>query len=235
MGRIQYPTAQGLKDLLGEAGVIIDDTAVLNAALLAGIQGFETTCSRHFLAGFTIENQPVPEETRYFDPPAPHEASLWLGPWNDIVTVTSVVHQTQPDGTPVVLELNRDYFLEPVNNPSRGFGYNRLRRGRWGSWRWTSTPGSWDGWHWSTGIHSLQITGLWGYGTAIPDDAWLAMGYAGVLWVEGQFRLKTTRGRIAYTAGRVTEQFGVESYSQIIQGWMDHYERTAAYYKDPVI
>ncbi|HET9006028.1 MAG TPA: hypothetical protein VFQ04_04870, partial [Actinomycetes bacterium] len=159
--------------------------------------------------------------------------SLWLGPFNDVTTVSSVVHQAKPDGQPVDLVQDRDYFLEPVNNPSRGLGYNRLRRGRWASWTWHGWGASpWGGWSWLSGIQSLQITGLWGYGTSIPDDAWLAMAYGGVLWAEGQLGLIRNGGRTAYSVtGAVSEQFDVKAFIQVIESFGSHIDRSGNYYK----
>ena len=233
MPRTDYPTAIDLQGILSQAGISITDPATLASAVAAGISAFETSCSRHFLAGKAIDNTPEAEATRQFDPPMPHETVLWLGPFNDVTTVTSVVHQAKPDGQPVELVADRDYFLEPVNNPSRGLGYDRLRRSRWASWTWHGWGAvGWSGMSWLSGIQSIRITGLWGYGNAIPDDAWLAMAYSAVLQVEGANRLLTTGGRVGYSVtGAVQETFGVESYQTIINGWMGHIDKAAAYYR----
>lgn len=233
MPRTSYPTVSDLEGLLGQAGIEITDPAALSAALLAGIQSFEETCGRHFLAGKTIENAPEAEATRVFDSLPAHERTLFLGPFNDLWSITGVAYQPKPDGAVQALELYRDYFPEPANNPAaRGRGYDRLRRSGGGPWGWYGPGwGYWSGWGWLSPYHSLEITGLWGFGITIPDDAWLAMLFSATLWVEGQYRLLSTGGRTSYTAGRVTEQFGVESYTNIVKGWQDHLDRAAATYR----
>lgn len=233
MARTLYPTGADLAAILTQAGVVINDPAFLDGAVLAGIQAFETACSRHFLAGKSIENADEGEATRLFDPPMPHEHSLWLGPFGDVTTVTSVVHQAKPDGQAQALVENRDFFLEPANNPARGLGYNRLRRGRWASWTWhgwDTVP--WGGGGWMSGIQSIEITGLWGYGTTIPEDAWLSMAYGGVMWAEGQLGLIKSGGRTAYSVtGAVSEQFDVKSFLSVIESFGSHIGRAESFYR----
>ena len=233
MARTLYPTGADLQSILAQAGISITDPTFLDGAVRAGIQAFETACSRHFLAGKSIENADEPEATRLFDPPMAYEHSLWLGPWGDVTAISSVVHQAKPDGQPTTLVENRDYFPEPANNPARGLGYNRLRRGRWASWTWHG----WDmapcgGGGWMSGVQSIEITGLWGYGTTIPEDAWLAMAYGGVLFAEGQLGLIRNGGRTAYSVtGAVSEQFDVKAFISVIESFGNNIKGTSAYYR----
>ena len=163
-----YPSAEALRLFLLDAGMT--PPLDLPGAVRAGIQGFERDCDRRFLAGKSIENADIGEETRRFDPAAWPGTSAYrpyhlleFGPYGDLTSLTSVIH-APTGGTPETLALNTDYWPLPANAPSIGFPYTGLamRRRFWAP----LLPQN---------VHSLEVTGLWGFGTTLPADAWRAM------------------------------------------------------------
>ena len=163
-----YPGPEALRLFLEDAGMV--PPLDLPGAVRAGIQGFERDCDRHFLAGLTIENEEVGEETRRFDPATAWSGQdrgrsfsvLEFGPYGDLASIPSVVYhpgEAAPETLPPT-----DYMLVPVNGPATGFPYTGLvmRRRFWAPLLFTN-------------LASLEVTGLWGFGTVLPADAWRAM------------------------------------------------------------
>jgi hypothetical protein len=224
VGRDAYPVAGDLTAFLSEAGVVLNTTSARDAALAAGIQAFETACSRHFLAGKAIDNTDQGSQTRYFDPPVGQDGVLWFGAWNDLAVPAAsgaVVYQPSSAGSPTTFALNTDYWFEPRNNPAIGKPYTHMRMLR----RWRAP-------NWGSLYNAIQITGLWGYSTSIPDDAWLAMLQSAALWVEGQHRLAVTGGGNAGFAvtGGVSFQFGTD-YTTIVKRWQGKVDAAVATYR----
>lgn len=235
VGHDAYPTVSDLSGFLTNAGIPPAQVTALAtaAAIQAGIQSFERACSRHFLAGKAIDNSTVGtlgEETRYFDPPC-NSRELDLGPFGDLPAVPTSVIRQPAGSSPTTLTLYTDYWPLPENALSMGGPYTSIaiKYPGWGAgWYY-------DGWGWpalTSALRSIQVTGKWGYGLAIPDDAWQAMLQSAALWVEGQYRLKTTRGTTGFSVtGGVQFQFGIESYTNIVKGWQDRVDMAVSVYR----
>lgn len=194
----------------------------LPGAVRAGIQGFERDCDRHFLAGRTIENVETGEETRRFDPatnPARYTSLLEFGPYGDLTALSSVVWA--PESSPAeTLALNTDFWPVPVNAPATGFPYTGLefRRRFWAP----LLPAN---------RHSIEVTGLWGFGTILPADAWRAMltGAAVQAWT-GIFNARSG-GVLSWKEADVSEDYGIQPLSDIRKGWAMDYDRAVTAYR----
>jgi hypothetical protein len=216
------------------AGIEFSELTDLDAAVLAGIRAFERTCCRHFLAGKDIDNSDLGtagEETRYFDTPLPPTGILDLGRYGDLTTFTSMVYQ--PLGSsPQALTLNTDFWLLEENAPSLGAPWMAVQF-RWGQWPvfWAST---WDS-AWRTGIRALQVSGKWGYGLTIPDDAWRAMLLSSVFGISAELQQIISGGMESWRASDGTsESYGAAPY-QLAETqrktWAAQIEQVACNYK----
>jgi hypothetical protein len=164
--RSAYPTASDLTAFLAAGGITIDATQV-GIAVLAGIEAFQRSVGRHMLAGMTVENVLVGEQTRVYQ--APPNPFGYIDFEADLVEEPNGIVYEPLDGTPESYAQLTDYILLPQNAVLDGHPYTGLQlRSRWWS------PPSWS-------VHSaIQVTGSWGYGTGIPEDAWQAMLIGGV-------------------------------------------------------
>jgi hypothetical protein len=224
VGSSIYPTESQFRLFLEEAGMTVP--LDLRGPLLAGIEAFQEECGRHFLAGKTIENETVAEAERWFDPIERYERVLFLGPFNDLASITSVVHQNLPGGDPETLTLNEHYFPEPANAPARGRPYTRLRRGRWNTWGWST-----GGWSWTPTTQSIRITGLWGYATTLPWDVHRAMLIAAAGQSMGQIMAARVQGVISWKDADASVDYGQNPFGVVRQAWMEEYRGTLGKYK----
>lgn len=163
MPRSAYPTVADMSAFLASANVSVTDTGVLAASLAAGIAAFEREAGRVMLA--------TGPATRAFDPAVDRDGTLDLNA--DLARVDTVTYQ--PVGTSATaLAAGTDYVTKPDNALARGWPITELViLPRW----WAPLAFTQRG--------ALQVTGLWGYGLQIPDDAWLAMLYAGLAQAGG--------------------------------------------------
>jgi hypothetical protein len=151
-----YPSGDDLAAFLSEFGVEVTNTAALDTLAAAGVATFEAAVGRVMLAG--------EERTDTFDPPTDGlldlSADLAAPP-------TSITYQPYTS-TPQSFVIAQDYSLLPQNALARGKPIERIRLSR----AWCQPYGFGQ-------VDSIAVTGLWGYGLTIPDDAWLAMLSAG--------------------------------------------------------
>lgn len=158
-----YPTAAEVQAFLVAGGVTVSSAllAQLPVMALAAIQSFESETDRKPLLAAA--------GTRRFDPPDTRDGSLYLEA--DLAAApTSVSYQ--PAGQPATalvattVDVLGDYDVEPFNASAKGEPFTKLvfRRWRYGG-----------GWCGDAYRGSLYVTGLWGYGVQIPDDAWKAI------------------------------------------------------------
>ncbi len=148
-----YPTGADVDAKLTAAGV---DTTGLDtdSAIGAAIASFERQTGRvPMLAGEAT--------TRLFNPPT--GAGLVMSLNNDLAALPDTV---TVNGLAMIE--GTDYWCEDTNAPQFGWPFQRIR---WSIYRW---PMNWavqlPQW-----VNSIAITGQWGYGLTLPDDAWTAM------------------------------------------------------------
>jgi hypothetical protein len=78
---------------------------------------------------------------------------------------------------------------------------------------------------------SIRITGRWGYGTAIPADAWSAMLHrAAALLLPQQGYLLTT-GRVRTVSAGVETVWGEEPLLGLRRGWEAEFAAAVARYR----
>ncbi len=155
------PTAADLTVLLTAGGVTLPDATVENA-VAAGIESFERDIGRVMLAGEA--------STRRFTPPSNTNELDLIG---DLVPDDGITVEFTPrDSTPTTWTEGVDYWLLDEDAADRNRPYTRLlvRQGFFYPF-----PPSYR--------RSIYITGPWGYGPTIPDDAWLAELYGSLLWL----------------------------------------------------
>lgn len=144
-----YCTLSELKDSLQ-----IDDStdnASLEAAIMSASRMIDDYTQRFFYKDGTIAS-PV---TRYYTP----EDAISLN-IDDIVTISSVATDNDLLFTYGTVWSTSDYVVEPINNPRKGWPYNRLVAV--GAYVWPyHIP------------QSVKITGAWGW-SAVPQEIQLA-------------------------------------------------------------
>lgn len=177
----RYPTAADLTGFLADANLTVPSEQ-LDIAVQAGIEDLENACSRHFLAGFTRDNQPQAPYTRSYDPPGQWAEGAWatmldLGDEGDLARLDSVIFQPSSSG-PVTYNDGEHYRVGPHNAIARGKAVNWLEFARF---YWSPTlRSSWG---------AIKVTGLWGYGLLIPPDVWVAfLANAALALFSRQFR-----------------------------------------------
>lgn len=153
MGKAAYPTAADLEAYLEGAGYTVTGLDLATAAE-AGRLAFERSTGRKMLADALAS-------TRGFNPPL-NDASYV--PIDELAVAPTAVAFQPLGGTSTPLTLDTDYQLEPPNASAIGHPYVGLRLGSpsLSPLRFTSHG-------------AIRVTGRWGYGVTIPEDAWLAM------------------------------------------------------------
>lgn len=195
--RDHYPTAGDLRAALQAAGLTVSSAleGQLWAMAPAGVTAFERQVNRKMLAGAASAQLVAPPTNhagllRIPDLASLDEANVALLP-----TVTYT-----PTGTPTTTWANgTDFLLEPVEAPSRGRPFTRIRFRRH-DWR---SPGLW------TLQRAISITGRWGYGCLLPDDAWLAMLFLGLQSAFETSIYGLRGGLVKWTQQGVTEEYGM--------------------------
>lgn len=194
-GRTQYPTGEDLEAFLVAAGFsVTEDLADVDLELFAaaGWQAFNRESGRTMLAV---------SGTRSFYRPEGPRGELDLG--EDLAS--GVVPSLTDDGT--ALTVNEDYVFLPLDAPGRGLPYNRLRFWRvWPTSRWTIEP-------------LIVVTGSWGYGTTIPEDAWIGMLAMGALALAPQLAQLRTGGMQSWREADMAESYGDKPLGGLVAGW----------------
>jgi hypothetical protein len=198
VSRTSYPSTSDLTALLTSYGLTLDAGQVAGA-VLAGIESFESAVDRHMLAGKATDNTAQGAVTRTYLPPDNVYGILDLA--GDLAAAPTVTYQ--PHGAAAeAFTLLTDYRLDPENAPAEGRPYERLQFHR----RWYA-PGLW-----SFGS-ALQVTGTWGYGATIPEDAWRAMLHGGLLWLVGQAWGAGTVPLKSWKEADAEEEYAVPSWA----------------------
>lgn len=199
MSKTAYPTATDLQNFLTAAGVTLGtlDTAT---AVQAGIDDFERRTSRKMLA-------PAGTQTRYYDPPVNRDGCLNLV--RDLATLTSVVYQPQGGSSETLTEYT-DFWLRPhaapSDDPPHPWTGLQLRR------CWIAPPAP-------ELRRAIRVTGRWGFGTAIPEDAWLAMVMRGAALLAPSAGEKLSTGYVSYESAGVVQFWGDEPYRGARISW----------------
>lgn len=107
-----YATPQQLKSRVGLAATDSSADLELHGACYAASRAVENSCSRAFW-------RTTPSETRTFVPDGEDLFEVNLGPFNDLVSVTSLATDLDADGVFETVWSPSDYYLEPVN-PAAG-------------------------------------------------------------------------------------------------------------------
>ncbi len=221
MGQAAYPTAVDLSSFLTGAGVATGVVAGLDlaTAVAAARIAFERASGRVMLAGASATE-------RRFDPPTNRERVVWLGDGGrngDLASLTSVVYQ--PEGaTAETWTQNTDFELLPENalhasddpvQPATMLRCTRL---------------------WSSPLplslrRSLKITGRWGYGLTIPEDAWAAMRYRAASLVLPQVRQASTGGLTRIQMGSSVQEYGRGGWDSLQSGWDAAYQEAVMAYR----
>lgn len=151
MSQSAWPVITDIDDAYTSAGLTPPSDRRKTIMLAAAIDMFSrATGYNPFLAG---------TQTRYFDPPGPLRSPGMLGGGfvlrlsNGLVSVSSLTIAG------VSKTADTDFFLKPYNAPNDFKPYERIK--------------------FACAVYgqpkSIVITGAWGYGAAIPDDAWLGV------------------------------------------------------------
>ena len=194
-GRSQYPTGENLESFLLQAGFSATFVAGFDLELwaLAGWRAFEREADRVMLAA---------AGTREYDPAqVSPRGVLDLGA--DLVSVTSAAYgsTTFVQGT--------DFRLFPLNAARLGRPYNAVTFGYWRRF-WSSTfPLS----------TLIAIVGSWGFGTLIPEDAWIGMLAMAGREMQPLLGQASSKGLEMFTEADVTERYGPKPLEALLTGW----------------
>lgn len=219
----RYPTAEDLQAYILDSGLSPPDTD-LQIAIHAGIEDLENRCSRHFLAGYTIQNVPQAAYTRRYDPPSQWAEGAWatfldLGDEGDLIRLDSVIWQpASSEATPLID--GEQYRVGPRNAVARGKPINWLEMSRF------SVPQTfWSSWG------AVQVTGLWGYGTQIPPDVWQAfLANAALGLFSSRFRgAGVPLGLKGWTGPEgIRKEYDASMLTSRLKQWQDIVGQTAA-------
>jgi len=128
----------------------VDDTA-LEAAITAASRLIDDYTERFFYANGTS----ISPVTRYYTALDPYTINV-----DDITTVTEIATDDNFDFTYGTVFTTSDFMVEPINNPIRGFPYNRLLA--IGSYIFPyQLP------------QAVRVKGVWGF-TAVPAEVNMA-------------------------------------------------------------
>mgnify|MGYP001577782326 FL=1 len=168
----------------------------LATAVAAGIDAFERDTGRKFLA--------TGDTTRNFDLPTNSRGMLDFKA--DLSALTSLAIQ----GT--AYTLNTDFRLLAEDADEEGLPWTRVQFAR----RWIF-PLEW------TNVRVIAIVGRWAYasssGAGMPEGAWTAMLYAGVLMRLPQIAARATRGVVSWGEADVNESYGQQPLGGLVQLW----------------
>jgi hypothetical protein len=226
VARSAYPIASDLTAYLAAGGLTLDATQV-GIAVLAGIEAFQRDAGRHMLAGKTVANVVVAAQTRTF--PLPTDPYGYVDFKADLAAAPSLVAYQPYGGTEEPWTVSEHYILLPQNALLDGRPYTGMQSRAMG-WRTGS------GWDYGAVI---EVTGPWGYGTGIPEDAWQAMLYGGVLHLI-DMHVISEQGLSSVSAagwsheGHSESGGGASSSSSVrdrIAGWRGYYAAAVGRYR----
>jgi hypothetical protein len=203
-----YPVVADLTAYLTSAGLTVDEVQVASA-VTAGIAAFERDTGRVMLA-------PVTPATRTFDPPDTGKVLEFAA---DVLTVTAVTYQPQGASVQTFVAAT-DYRLGPPNAEAKGL-----------PWEWLELRCHWWSPHYWGAGRSISVTGRWGYGVAIPDDAWQAMLLGGFLSLVFPAALRATGFTRGWKEGDVSEDFGTDVVRGYAEGAVSMYQTVVNRYR----
>lgn len=207
-GRTQYPTGENLESFLLAAGFseTLVETLDLELYALAGWQAWERQANRKMLATTS---------TRRFDPRRVTPMGF-LDVRADLVSVSAASF----GGT--TFTEDSDFYLVPTDAALKGRPFYGLTFGYWRRF-------------WSTGYPLstlLSISGSWGYGTTIPEDAFVGMMAMAALEMAPQIALARTGGLESWTEADMTERYGAKPVETLSMGWQNAVSRSAGGWND---
>jgi hypothetical protein len=231
----QWPTGLDVRAWLTGAGLLADLPAAALAALdfeaaaQAAVSEFEhRTGYAPFLSTGVVE-------TRYFDRPDGNRLLLRGG----LLSFTGVDAEGEPETGGLTVggqayTAGTHYILLPQNAPAlrrpytsvRFFSHNYQDAGIYGNW----------GPSFSTSVSSYQlwqvaVTGVWGYGAALPADVWEGIRQKAAGLIFPQVRAAGTGLRLGYTELGVTEQFGIEVSTKFVEALHKAFDVVVAAYE----
>lgn len=141
-----YTSLQEVKDILRLGTAVSDDDALLERCVESASRHIERYCERTFTAG---------SATRVY---APYDS--YLTEIDDVISVTSIKTSSSADGVFDTTWTATDYQLEPLNGLAGGVysPYTHIRAV--GDYLFPSPYTE----------ATVQVTGLFGWGTAVPTD-----------------------------------------------------------------
>lgn len=213
MAKTSYPAKADLDALLTSAGIALG-TLDTQSAVDAGVRAFEQEVGRRLLAAGS-------DGTAYFDPPVNAERFLWFG--QDLAALTSVVYRPQ-GGTAETLAQNTDFFLEPYNTGAAIDGIARPYLGMRFASGWTAPLRREQ-------RRAIEVTGRWGYGTNVPDDAWWAMLVYSAALVAQAAAAKLSGGVVRTESGGASTLWSDRPFAWHRQEWQRDYEAAVARYR----
>ncbi len=243
MSYTAWPTSSDLQQWLVSAGLMESppsteqELMLLNAHVLGARQEFERrTGYEPFLAvADPLPPDPSTATTRYYDPPGPHVRRGYgnysevgggriLQLDNGLIDCTSITAGMSDVWQGSLLVVNTDYWLKPTNAAAAGRPYEwiEFRSPRWGTGR------------------SIVVTGHFGYGYTIPDDAWLAVLMRAGLIGLPSIAAVTSGGATAVRLGEDSWQFGGGgasggAFAPQAAAWQQQYEAIVQRYRRVVL
>ncbi len=146
-----YTTLQEVKDILRLGTAVSEDDALLERCVESASRHIERYCERTFTAG---------SATRIYTPNDSYICEI-----DDLITLASIKTSTDADGSFDTTWTTSDYQLEPLNGIAGGVytPYTRIRAVGDYLFPTVNFPDS-------QGEATVQVIGLFGWGTAVPTD-----------------------------------------------------------------
>lgn len=144
-----YTTLQEIKDILRVTDSV--DDSLLETCIESASRQIDTHCERVFTSGTA---------TRVFTPQSSYMAEI-----DDLISLTSLKTSSDADGSFDITWTSTDYQLEPLNGLSGGLyhPYTHIRAVGDYLFPTVNFPNA-------EGEATIQVTGTFGYGTAVPTD-----------------------------------------------------------------
>jgi len=210
MSKSAYPVQADLEAAMTAAGITVGtlDTATFIAA---GISDFEKRVRRKMLA-------PGQDATRTYDPPTDQAGYLDLV--QDLASLTTVVYFPQGALSGETWVQNVDFWVRPYNAAADGKPYLGLELKR----RFMSPL--------LPAMHrSIQVTGRWGYGAGIPEDAWQAMIFRAMALLEPAAGWKLSGGIVRTADTGVDRLYGDDPGKGARTAWETAFEDAVKRYQ----
>lgn len=167
---------------------------------------------------------PVGTAQRNYDPPAnaaaPDAGGGYLDLAQDLAALTSVVYFPQGAVSGETWVENIDFWVRPYNAAADGKPFLGLELKR----RFMSPL--------LPAMHkSIQVTGRWGYGTSIPEDAWLAMIFRALVLMKASVQWKLSGGLVRTADTGVERLYSDDPGKGMWQEWEGDFEAAVKRYQ----